>query len=88
MVIEALVRAVLEFVGVKGIAVGVAAPALVGLYYLREAAELFVLFARYARVLSLIGLVVLALYVAGTVSGFVDVSSIGQFINQLAEMVH
>lgn len=92
MVIEELVRGMLEFIGVKGIAIGVLVPALVGLYYLREVAELFVLLARYARILSIIGVVVLVLYVAGTVSGFVDTGSaasvVGSLVNWILEMVH
>lgn len=83
MVIEELVRAVLEFIGVKGIAIGALVPVIVGLYYLREVAELFVVLARYARILSLIGVVVLVLYIAGTVTGYVDASSISAAIRSL-----
>lgn len=96
MVIRELIATALEFitgvVGVEGLAIGGLAIATAGLWYLREAADLFVVLARYARVLSLIGFVVLVLYVVGTATGFVDTGSaasvVGSLVNQLTEMVH
>lgn len=89
MIIRELIARGLEFVadflGVHGLAIGVLATALVALYYVREAADAFVLLARWARMLSIIGGIVLALYVAGVVTGVVETGSlrslVAQFIN-------
>lgn len=88
MLIRELIAGVLEFVaefiGVHGLAIGLLAATVAGLWYLREAADAFVLLARYARVLSLIGFVVLALYVVGVVTGVVDAGTVGGLIAQIA----
>ncbi|MBX0323869.1 hypothetical protein EGH21_12595 [Halomicroarcula sp. F13] len=95
-VVYELVKSLLELlashVGVEGVAIGGLAAVVVGLWYLREAADAFVVLARYSRVLSLIGFVVLVLAVVGTYSGVVDVgsavSAVGQFVNRVSEVLH
>ncbi|WP_424001208.1 hypothetical protein ACOZ4I_15745 [Haloarcula salina] len=85
-VIYELVRGLLELlashVGFEGIAIGALATVVVGLWYLREAADAFVVLARYSRVASLIGFVVLVLVVLGSVSGTVDLGSAASVIEQ------
>jgi uncharacterized membrane protein YcfT len=75
-------------VGINGLAIGAVATVTAGLWYLREAADAFVVLARYARVGSLIGFIVLALLVAGTVTGVVDGGTLGSFAHQIAELIH
>ncbi|QIO23099.1 hypothetical protein [Haloarcula sp. JP-L23] len=95
-VVYELVRALLELlashVGVEGVAIGGLAAVVVGLWYLREAADAFVVLARYSRVASLIGFVVLVLAVVGTWGGAVDLASawsaVGQFVKRVAEVLH
>ncbi|WP_135304123.1 hypothetical protein [Haloarcula amylovorans] len=96
MVVYELVRGFLEllasYIGIEGIAIGALAAVVVGLYYLREAADLFVILARWARVGSLIGAVVLVLLVVGTASGVVEGDSLGslarQAIERISEVLH
>ncbi|WP_436931667.1 hypothetical protein [Halosimplex halobium] len=92
MLIRELVAGALELlvdvVGLNGLAVGALATVVVGLWYLREAADAFVVLARWARVGSLIGFVVLVLFVGGMATGVVDGGSLGSLANQIAEFIH
>lgn len=93
MIIYDLVAAFLEslagYAGLQGVAIGALAAAVVGLYYLREVADLMVLVARYARVASLIGAAVLLVLVAGQATGYLELGTsellgaIGETINQV-----
>jgi len=94
--IREVVEFVLEFlastVGLDGIAIGALATTVAVLWYVREAADLFVLLARYARLLSIIGAVVLVLVVGGTASGVVEsgelVTGAVQFVDNLIPSFH
>lgn len=92
MLIRELVASVLELlvglVGIDGVAIGLLATGLVALIYLRHAADAFVLLARYARVASIVGLVVLGLWIAGVATGVLDAGDIGSLINQLSGIKH
>ncbi|WP_226023226.1 hypothetical protein [Halomicrobium salinisoli] len=88
MVIREIVAMLLEwiasFVGLEGIAIGALATAVVGLYYLREMAGVFVLLARYARVLSLILAALLVVLVGGTATGAIELDGIGPIVESIA----
>jgi hypothetical protein len=71
-----------EMVGLEGLAIGILATVVAVLWYLREAADAFVVLARWARIGSIIGFVVLVLFVAGTVFGVVEPGSIDAALDQ------
>ncbi|WP_415381459.1 hypothetical protein [Halosimplex sp. TS25] len=79
---------VVGLVGVDGIAIGLLATVVAALWYLREAADAFVVLARYARVGSLIGFIVLVLYVAGTATGVVNGGDVAQVLKQFVGLNH
>lgn len=87
MVLFEVVEVVFHFLasqfGINALAIGGLAAATVGLWYLREAADVFVVLARYARVGSLIGAVLLVALVVGTYFGVVDLDSGGSLIGRL-----
>jgi len=86
MIVREALAMVLEFltemVGLEGLAIGILATAVAVLWYLREAADAFVVLARWARIGSIIGFVVLVLFVAGTVFGVVEPGSIDAALDQ------
>lgn len=90
-ILSALLELVASLVGVEGVAIGALATATVGLYYLREVAGVFVLLARYARVLSIIGAVLLLVLVGGDAIGALElggvVSAFGQLAKQLGKVI-
>jgi len=92
VLIRELVATVLELlvgaVGVDGLAIGLLATTVAVLVYLRHAADLFVVLARYARIASIVGVVVLVLYVVGVATGFVDAADVGSFIKQITGLKH
>lgn len=96
IVVYELVKMLAEFLathlGVEGIAIGGLAAVVVGLWYLREAADVFVVLARYARIGSLIGFALLVVLIAGSVTGYIEIDSggslVGQFVNQISEVLH
>ncbi|QLH83214.1 hypothetical protein [Halosimplex pelagicum] len=77
-----------QVVGLEGLAIGAVATVVAVLWYLREAADAFVVIARYARVGSLIGFVVLVLLVGGVATGVVDGGSLGSIFEPIAELLH
>ncbi|MBX0348684.1 hypothetical protein [Haloarcula pellucida] len=94
-VVYELVRAAAEFVapfvGVEGALVSALAATAVGLYYLREAADLLVIAARWARIASVVVGAVAVVLAVGTYVGIVDLSGgslVAQAINQISEVVH
>ncbi|ELZ23487.1 hypothetical protein C475_14478 [Halosimplex carlsbadense 2-9-1] len=91
MLIRELIAGALELVfdlvGINGVAIGALALVVAGLWYLREAAGAFVVLARYSRMLSIIGFVVLGLFVAGTATGVVEPGFVGSLANQIAELL-
>ncbi|MFC6757878.1 hypothetical protein ACFQER_16010 [Halomicroarcula sp. GCM10025894] len=68
--------------GLEGVVIGVLTAGVVGLWYLHELAGVFQVIARYSRTFAVVGAIVLALLVLGSVSGVVEV---GQAFNQLTE---
>lgn|GEM_PF-3656957 len=92
MLIRELIAGALDLVsgvvGLEGLAIGAVATVVAGLWYLREAADAFVVLARYARVGSLIGFVVLLLLVVGVATGVVDGGSLGSAFKQITELLH
>jgi hypothetical protein len=86
MIVREALAMVLEFltemVGLEGLAIGILATVVAVLWYLREAADAFVVLARWARIGSIIGFVVLVLFVAGTVFGVVEPGSIDAALDQ------
>jgi len=95
-VIREVVAFVLETltstVGLNGLAIGALATVVAVLWYVREAADVFVVLARYARFLSVVGAVVLVLFVAGSASGVVDtgdlVTAVAQFLDNQFPSFH
>ncbi|WP_226010515.1 hypothetical protein [Halomicrobium salinisoli] len=89
-IIAAILGWIASFVGLEGIAIGALATAVVGLYYLREMAGVFVLLARYARVLSLILAALLVVLVGGTATGAIDLegSALASIAKQLGKVLH
>lgn len=83
--IKAVLEGITEFVGIEGLAIGVLAATTVALWYLREAADLFVIIARYARILSLIGFVLLLVMIGGTTTGVVEFDGVGQLLGSIAD---
>jgi len=81
LIIREAVAMGLEFlshlVGLEGLAIGLLATAVAVLWYLREAADAFVVLAKWARIASYIGVVVLVLLVGGMATGAVEPGSIG-----------
>ena len=73
--------------GVQGIAIGTLAAIVVGLWYLREVADVFIVLARYARVLSLVGVVVLLLLVGGSVLGVVESGDVRTVVGLFANKI-
>lgn len=92
MLIRELIAGALDMlfgaVGINGIAIGALALVATGLWYLREAADAFVLVARYSRMLSIIGFVVLGLFVVGTATGVVEPGFLGSVFEPIAELIH
>lgn len=92
MLIRELVSGALKLlvgaVGVDGLAIGLLATIVAALVYLRHAADLFVVLARYARIASIVGVVVLLLYIAGVATGVVDAADVGSFLKQFAGVKH
>lgn len=90
-VVYELVKMLIEFLathlGVEGIAIGTLAAVVVGLWYLREVADVFVVLARYARVLSLVGAVVLLLLVGGSALGYIELSGADSIAEQILRLV-
>jgi hypothetical protein len=88
MIVREALAMVLEFltemVGLEGLAIGILATVVAVLWYLREAADAFVVLARWARIGSIIGFVVLVLFVAGTVFGVVEPDSIDAALDQIS----
>jgi len=88
MIVREALAMVLEFltemVGLEGLAIGILATVVAVLWYLREAADAFVVLARWARIGSIIGFVVLVLFVAGTVFGVVEPGSIDAALDQIS----
>jgi len=91
MLIRELVAMVLEFItgalGLEGIAIGATAAVTVGLYYLREVADIFVVVARWARMLSIVGFVLLVALTVGTATGALEIGGVGQLISQITEVI-
>jgi len=87
-----LIRGLLEFVanlvGLNGIAIGTTAGALVGLYYVRELSGVFVLLARYARVLSIVGFALLIVLVGGSALGIVEISNFSDLVGMVTDQFH
>ncbi|PSQ06660.1 hypothetical protein BRC92_00380 [Halobacteriales archaeon QS_4_69_31] len=81
--IETALELLAEFVGVHGMAIGALAIAVAGLWYLREAADAFVVLARWARVGSIFGALLLALYIAGVATGVVESGAVNSLIEGL-----
>lgn len=88
MILRELLAWVLELVastlGINGLAIGAVATTSVSLYYLREMSGVFVLLARYARMVSILGFGLLIALLAATALG-VDLSSPGTIPTQFME---
>lgn len=91
LVVYELVRSVLELVanqiGVGGIAVGALSVGVVGLYYTRELAGVFVLLARYARVASIVGAALLVVIVGGSYLGVLELQDVGTLVESVAQLI-
>jgi len=85
--IKTLLELLASTVGLEGVAIGALAAGLVGLYYLREVAGLLVHIARYSRIISVVGLVLLVVFTLGSAAGVVEFGSIGTLINELNEVL-
>ena len=79
--------ALVNTVGLGGIAIGALAAAVVALWYLRELADVLVVVARYSRTLSILGFLLLVVLVGGDVLGVVEFDAESLF-NRFTEVLH